>query len=105
MPNGKYCGGEKLVKTPTVHIIAQSLRDVKTFRALTVIRAHANSHAFVELDKNGQHRLWYAEACEHYPQQLSVDGVICRLEMDESHLQRDNPCSSNVLQSTHDKCL
>ena len=45
----------------------------------------------------------YADACEHHPQQLSVDGVICFLEIDEAHIQRDSPSSSEFLQSAHDE--
>ena len=81
----------------------QSLSDVKPFRVLTVIRTHASSHAFVELAGNGQHLAWYAEACEHHPQQLSVDGVICFLEIDEARLQGGSPSSSEFLQSAHDE--
>ena len=83
--------------------LPQSLGHVKPFRLLTIIRTHVSSHAFVELADNGQHLLWYAEACEHHPQQLSVHRVICFLEIDEVHVQRDFPSSSEFLQSAHDE--
>ena len=83
--------------------LAQSLNGVKPFTVLTVIRTHASSYAFVELADNGQHLLWYSEACEHHPQQLSVDGVICFLEIAEAHAQGDSPSSSEFLQSSHDE--
>ena len=44
--------------------LPQLLSDVKPFRVLTIIHTHANSHAFVEQVENGQHLLWYTEACE-----------------------------------------
>ena len=43
------------------------------FIVFTVIRTHASLHVFVELANNGQHRLGYAETCEHHPPPLSVD--------------------------------
>ena len=81
-----------------ITFLPQSLGDVKPLKLLAVIRTHA-SHGFVELADNGQHLLWYAEACEHHPQQLSVDGVICSLEIDEAREQRDSPSLSEFLQS------
>ena len=80
----------------------QSLSDVKPFRVLTGIRIHASSHDFVELAHNGQH-LRYAEACEHHPQQLSIDGVIRVLEIDEAFVQGGSPSSSEFLQSALDE--
>ena len=73
------------------------------FIVFTVIRTHASSHVFVELANNGQHRLWYAETCEHHPQPISVDGVLCHLEIDEEHQQRDSPRWSEFFQSAHDE--
>ena len=55
------------------------------FIVFTVIRTHASSHIFVEPASNSQDRLWYAETCEHHPQPLSVDGVLCHLEIDEEN--------------------
>ena len=71
----------------------------------TAICTHASSHAFVELDNDGQHRLWYAKTCKHHPQPLSVDGAQRHLEVDEEHQERDSPSSSEFLPSAHDECL
>ena len=82
--DGMYHSGEKYIKKKGRQYtsLPQSLGDVKPFRLLTFIHAHASSHAFVELADNCLHILWYAKACEHNPQQLSVDGAICFLEID-----------------------
>ena len=90
----------------TVHILEpQSLSDVMPFIVFTVIRTPESSHVFVELTKNDQHRLGYAETCEHHPQPLSVDGILWHLEIDEEHQQRDSPSSSEFLQAAHNECL
>ena len=72
------------------------------FIVLIAIRTHAGSHVFVELANNGEHRLGYAETCEDHPQP-SVNEVLCHLEIDEEHQQRDYPSSSEFLQSAHDE--
>ena len=38
-----------------------------------------------------------------YQEQLSVDAVICFLEVDEAHVQGDFPRPSEFLQSAHDE--
>ena len=85
--------------------LPQSVSDVILFIVFTVIRAHVISHVFEDLANNDQHRHGYAETCEHRPQPLSVDGVLCHLEIDEKHQQRNSPSSSEFLQSAHDECL
>ena len=45
----------------------------------------------------------YIDACEHNPKQLSIDGVIRLLEVDEAHIQGDFPRSSELMQSAHDE--
>ena len=66
---------------------------------LTVILTHASLHTFVELADRSHRLVWYVEACEHHPQKLSVDGVICVLEVDEAHVHKDAPSLSELLQS------
>ena len=55
--------------------------DIESFRVLAVIRARASPHAFVETAENCKHLGWYDKACEHLPQQLSVDRVVRFLQI------------------------
>ena len=70
---------------------------------LVVIRTHVSPDPVVELADNLAYLRWYAEACENYPQQLSVDRVIRFLQIDEAHVQRNFPLSSEFLQTMHDE--
>ena len=80
------CGENYIAKERRQYTsLPPSLNDGKSFIVLTVIHTHASSHAFGELANSGQHRLVYAETCEHHPQPLSVDGGLCHLEIDEEH--------------------
>ena len=66
--HGVYHSSEKYIQKRSQHTsLTQPLKDVKLLRVLTIIRAHASTHAFVELVKNGYHILWCTETCEHNP--------------------------------------
>ena len=56
--------------------LSQPLRDMEPLGMLVVIRTHVSPDPVVELADNLAYLRWYAEACENYPQQLSVDRVI-----------------------------
>ena len=66
--------------------LPQSVSEVKACKLLAVIRTHPSSNVLVELMDNSQHLLWCAEECEQHPHQLSVDGVIYFLGIDEAHV-------------------
>ena len=46
---------------------------------------------------------WYVEACEHNPQHLSVDQVLCVLAIDEAHVHNDYPNTSEFLRAAQDE--
>lgn len=92
--------------------LPQSLNDVRPFRMLTVIRSHGSSHALMGLADSRCHLLWYAEACEHQPQQLSRPTESHDFWTSMKHIHVRMHCtrgggvyrsSSGLLQPAHNK--